>query len=109
MVSITLRRTLLAMSLIGLVLCQTAGAQGAAKNNDPNSPRRWKVEYLKNGKWVGSTAFDTRKLAQAKLDSQRKPKRSSKSGPLVTRIVPTDWYRWENLGTLSAKYEAGGR
>jgi hypothetical protein len=24
-------------------------------------------------------------------------------------VVPTDWERWENLGSLSAKYESGGR
>src|SRR5262249_18992501 len=30
-----------------------------------------------------------------------------KAGPIVGRVVPTDWNRWEHLGSLSAKYESG--
>jgi type VI secretion system (T6SS) spike protein VgrG3 len=94
---------------IAVSLFQTTAAVTAPKSNAADSPRRWKIEYLRNGNWAGSAVFDTQQQAQAKLDSQRKSKRSSRSGLVVARVVPTDWKRWETLGALSAKYEAGGR
>jgi hypothetical protein len=35
--------------------------------------------------------------------------RRARSGEFAGRVVPTDWERWEHLGSLSAKYESGGR
>lgn len=90
------------------LLCQPAASVSGQNNHGANSPRRWKVEIQKNGKWVDSATFDTRQQAQEKLDAQR-AKQSKRSGPLVGRVVPTDWNRWEHLGSLSAKYESGNR
>jgi hypothetical protein len=96
--------------IVVLTLSQTAAVKSAPKNNDTPSTRRWKVEYQKNGKWVDSAVFDTRQLAQEKLDAQRHTKRFSKAADVVVaRVVPTDWTRWEHLGSLSAKYESGNR
>jgi hypothetical protein len=104
-----LHRIVLALIFVSVAFSRPTTAPCAPKNNNANASRRWKIEFFRNGKWTGSTTFDTREQAQAKLDSQRKPKRASKPAPLTARVVPTDWYRWENLGALSAKYEAGGR
>jgi len=99
----------LAVFFVAVAFGSSTAALCAPKNSTANPPRRWKIEYFRNGKWTGSATFDSREQAQAKLDSQRNPKRASKLGPLAARVVPTDWYRWEKLGALSAKYEAGGR
>jgi hypothetical protein len=93
---------------IFFILSPTAFAVSGQTNADAASPRRWKVEIQKNGKWVDAAVFETRQQAQEQLDSQR-TKQSKRTGPLVGRIVPTDWNRWEHLGSLSAKYESGSR
>jgi hypothetical protein len=95
--------------LIVFVLSQAAAVKSDTKSSDTNANRRWKVEYQKNGKWVDSAVFDTRRQAQEKLDGQRNAKRTSKLSPVIARVVPTDWNRWEHLGALSAKYESGNR
>jgi hypothetical protein len=95
--------------VFSIALCHSTSGHGALKNSDADSPRRWKVEFLKKGKWIDSAVFDTRREAQEKLDSQRNAKGSTKSASLVARVVPTDWSRWEHLGALSAKYESGNR
>jgi type VI secretion system (T6SS) spike protein VgrG3 len=95
--------------VLAITLCHTTAALSEPKNSDSSPLRRWKVEYQKNGKWVDSAVFDTRQQAQQKLDDQRNAKRSPKSVQIVGRVVPTDWNRWEHLGSLSAKYESGSR
>jgi hypothetical protein len=79
----------------------------ARGENDP--PRRWKIEYERDGKWMSGDLFDSRPDAQAKLDRTRQSKTASTLKPVIGRVVPTDWSRWEHLGALSAKYESGGR
>lgn len=91
--------------MIVIVLSQTACVKRAQENKEVNSPRRWKVEYQKNGKWVESALFDTRRQAQETLDSLR----TSTSSTVVARVVPTDWHRWEQIGALSEKYESSNR
>jgi hypothetical protein len=90
------------------ILCQTVSAATGQNSANATAPRRWKVEIQKNGKWIDSALFDIRQQAQEKLDTLR-AKQSKKAGALIGRVVPTDWNRWEHLGTLSAKYESGNR
>lgn len=102
-------RTFLNLLSLAVLLLPLAHSSVSFAQGDSAASRRWKIEYLRNGKWTGSATFDTRQQAQAKLDGARKPKRSAKSSAIGARIVPTDWSRYERLGALSAKYESGGR
>jgi hypothetical protein len=104
-----LRRNTFGMCITAIVLSQAAVTISASKSSGGNSHRRWRVEDQKNGKWVESAVFNTRQQAQEKLDGQRNEKRSSSAPQVIGRVVPTDWRRWEHLGSLSAKYESGNR
>ncbi len=42
------------------LICQTAVIAFVANDTGPNSPRRWKIEFLKNGKWTDAAIFDSR-------------------------------------------------
>lgn len=97
------------IAMFAVLLSVAFAGAGAAKEPEQDAVRRWKVEYLRNAKWVGTAEFDSRKEAQAKLDKARGDGRSARAGTLNARVVPTDWSRWEHLGKLSAKYESGGR
>jgi hypothetical protein len=104
-----LQRIVFQACAVTVFLLQTAVALSAPRSSNADSPRRWRVENQRNGRWVESAIFDTRQQAQEKLDGQRNKKRSSNAAQFVGRVVPTDWRRWEHLGALSAKYESGNR
>jgi type VI secretion system (T6SS) spike protein VgrG3 len=107
-VPLMLQRVLFNSIVTMLILSRSVLAVSGESTANATAPRQWKVEIQKNGKWVGSAVFDTRQQAQEKLNGLR-AKQSKKAGPLVGRVVPTDWSRWEHLGALSAKYESGNR
>src|SRR5690349_18344275 len=103
-----LQRVIFNSTLTMLILSRSVLAVSGESTGNATAPRQWKVEIQKNGKWVESAVFDKRQQAQEKLDGLR-AKQSKQVGPLVGRVVPTDWNRWEHLGALSAKYESGNR
>jgi hypothetical protein len=102
------RLTVKSLALV-LLLVQLAHAQDASKAGDKKASPRWKVEYLRDGKWQNFWEFDTRQQAQAKIDSERTANKNLGWPLAVARVVPTDWNKWEKLGDLSAKYESGKR
>lgn len=92
------------IALTALLLTVDIGQCVAQRDSTP--PRRWLIEYQRNGKWTKSATFDTHQQAQAKLESDRKLKPGTNA---IARVVPTDWGKFETLGRLSAKYESGTR
>jgi len=90
------------------VLLLVANTHQGAAQRDTSTPRRWQIEYQRNGKWSKVATFDSREEAQTNLANERGAKRG-RSANAPARVVPTDWSKYENLGRLSAKYESGTR